>query len=146
MSNYELNLPPERLERNAVTGRFMKGHKTHNKGRKWSEWMPKRSQRRASKGWKNLDTHRPKTRPDTAERLRRPVIGVTDAGEWAFFPYVGDAAEKLGISQRNISRCCMSNEKGISGKRRVINTDHRYKGIRWYYESDNKWTTKIKQQ
>jgi hypothetical protein len=71
---------------------------------------------------------------------------VTDAGELAFFPYVGDAAEKLGISQRNISRCCMSNEKGISDKRMTINTDHRYKGIRWYYESDNKWTTKIKQQ
>lgn len=146
MAYGELTLPPEKLERNAVTGRYMKGHVPHNKGKKWNDYTTKRAQRGMRKGWKNLDKHRPKTRPDTAGRCRRPVIGVTDAGEWAFFPYVGDAAEKLGISQRNISRCCMSNEKGISGKRRVINTDHRYKGIRWYYESDNKWTTKIKQQ
>jgi hypothetical protein len=24
-----------------------------------------------------------------------------------------------------------------------VNTDHRYKGIRFYFESDNVWTTKI---
>ena len=76
MSYGELTLPPVWTGINKQTGRFLKGHVPVNKGKPWSKWMPKRSQKRCAKGWKNLDLHR-------------------------------------------------------------------YQGIRWYFESDNVWTTKI---
>lgn len=62
MAYGELYLPPEVPKRNAVTGRFMKGHVPHNKNKKTG----------------------------------------------------------------------------------AINTDHRYLGVRFYFEDDDIWTTKIK--
>lgn len=147
----ELYLPPEKKTYNPTNGRFLKGHVPVNKGKPWSKWMPKRSQKRCAKGWKNLDLHRNKNgRPDTAGRCRKKVVAVMDDGRWLVFPYVGAAAEWLGNGTReNIGRCCRCNHSKAelrkpwgkpSGK---INTDHRYQGIRWYFESDNVWTTKI---
>ena len=48
--NHELWLPPVRV--NPINNRFQKGHVPANKGKKWDEYMPKQSQRRAAKGWK----------------------------------------------------------------------------------------------
>ena len=141
--------------RNIVNGRFLKGHVPANKGKKWSDYMGKRAMKRAMKGWQNVISHRPKTRPDTAGRCRKQVIAVMDDGKWLWFPYVGAAAQWLGGGSReNIGRCCRQNElkrvckhdwrpnqrKGASR----VNTDHKYMGIRWYFETDNVWTTKIK--
>ena len=70
------------------------------------------------------------------------------------FAYLGDAAKWVGGNRENVGRCCRCNEakkvckhdwrpgqaKGASR----INTDHKYMGIRFYFESDNVWTTKIK--
>lgn len=153
----ELILPPLRDGINKKTGRFLKGHVPANKGRKWSEYMSKRGMRRASKGWSNLDKHRNKNRrSDVAGRCRKQVIAVTDDGRWYHFNYLGSAAEWLrdivGIAcnRENIGRCCRLNQsKAIlrdthgkpTGK---SNTDHRYRGFRFYFESDNVWTTKIK--
>lgn len=152
MSSYELYIPPVKQDRNPATGRFLKGGTPHNKGKKWAEYMGKRAQKRASKGWANLDKHRPKKRPDIAGRCRKPVIAVLDDGRWCYFTHIGAAAKWLGGSQENVRRCChLNNSEAILhdckgrplGK---INTDHKYKGIRFYFESDNVWTTKIKQQ
>lgn len=156
MSYGELTLAPVCTGVNRQTGRFLKGHIPHNKGKRWSDYMGKRKQKRCAKGWKNLDLHRNKNgRPDTAGRCRKPVVAVMDNGSWVVFDYLGAAAEWLGGGNReNIGRCCRSNEskkvckhdwrqgqpKGASR----VNTDHRYMGIRWYFESDNIWTTKIK--
>lgn len=71
MSNYELKLPPVRPQRNPLTGRFLKGCVPANKGKKWDEFMSKRSQRRSAKGWKNLEKHR--VRPATAGRKPKQV-------------------------------------------------------------------------
>jgi hypothetical protein len=152
----ELTLAPDWTGVNKHTVRYLKGHEPHNKGKKWSDYMGKRAQKRAMKGWKNLDLHRNKNgRPDTAGRCRKQVVAVMDDGRWLVFPYVGAAAQWLGNCNReNISRCCRFNEskkvckhdwrpnqsKGASR----VNTDHRYMGIRFYFESDNVWTTKIK--
>ena len=150
MSAYELTLPPVATGRNAVTGRFMKGHTPANKGRKWSDYMGKRAQKRAMKGWKNLDTHRPTTRPDTAGRCRKEVIAVMDDGSWHHFSYLGTAAEWCVGSRENVGRCCRLNQEHRplnnphgkpTGK---VNTDHRYMGIRFYFESDSQWTRKIR--
>ena len=151
MSYGELTLAPIWTGVNKQTGRFLKGHVPANKGKKWSDYLGKRAMKRAMKGWKNVISHRPKTRPDTAGRCRKQVVAVMDDGSWLVFPYVGAAAKWLGNGNReNIGRCCRCNQSKAelrkpwghpSGK---VNTDHRYQGIRWYFEIDNVWTTKIK--
>ena len=99
----------------------------------------------AAKGWKNLDKYRPKTRPDNAGRCRKQVIAVMDDGAWLYFASVSSAAAWIGIRQKNVGRCCRLNQSRrvnhFTGK---VNTDHRYLGIRFYFEDDDIWTTKIK--
>lgn len=151
MNDYELHIPPVRFGKSPVNGRFMKGHVPANKGKTWDEYMPKRSQKRAAKGWKNLYAHRPKTRPDNAGRCRKPVIAVMDDGRWCYFTHIGAAAEWLGGLRENVRRCChlnrsekiLNDHKGRpTGK---VNTDHKYKGVRFYFEQDARiWTKKIK--
>jgi hypothetical protein len=156
MSYGELTLPPVFTGINKKTGRFLKGHVPANKGKKWREYMGKRAQKRCANGWKNLDKHRNKNgRADTAGRCRKQVVAVMDDGSWLLFPYIGPAAAWVGGSRENVGRCCRENqakkvckhdwrpgqEKGASR----INTDHKYMGIRFYFESDNVWTTKIRQ-
>lgn len=46
----ELRLPPEPVEKvNKKTGCFLKGHVPHNKGKKWSEWMDGRKQKKVKR-------------------------------------------------------------------------------------------------
>lgn len=148
MSYGELTLPPVYTGVNKKTGRFLKGHVPANKGKKWSEWLGKRAQKRCAKGWKNLDLHRNKNgRPDTSGRCRKQVVAVLDDGRWLVFPYLGPAAEWVAGNRENVGRCCRLNQskKVLKRKGGKVNTDHKYMGIRWYFESDNVWTTKIKQ-
>lgn len=142
----ELYIPPIPKTRNAVTGQFLKGNVPYNKGKKWSEYMDKRAQKRAAKGWKNLDRYRPNQRPDNAGRCRKAVIAVEDDGTWYMFNYLGAAAEALGGSRENIGRCCRFNANRLKLRNGKVNTDHKYNGYRFYFESDNIWTTKITQQ
>lgn len=146
----ELRLEPEWTGIDPRTGRFLKGHVSANKGKTWSEWMSKRGQRRARKGWKNLDLHRNKNgRADTAGRARKQVIAVMDDGRWLVFSYIGAAAEWCKGNRENIGRCCRQNQNrptlhDTHGKPTgKVNTDHRYMGIRWYFETDGIWTQKI---
>ena len=156
MAYGELTFAPEYKGINKKTGQYLKGHTPANKGKRWDEYMGKRAQKRAMKGWKNLELHRNKNgRPDTAGRCRKQVIAVMDDGSWLLFPYIGHAADWVGGNRSNIGRCCRSNQskkvckhnwrpwqpKGAS----LVNTDHKYLGIRFYFESDNVWTTKIQQ-
>ena len=149
MSYGELTLPPIWTGRNNVTGRFLKGHVPANKGKKWSDYMGKRAMKRAAKGWANVLSHRPKSRPDTAGRCRKQVIAVMDDGRWFHFAYIGDAAKWVGGSRENVGRCCRCNQSRKRLKKPwghpsdKVNTDHKYMGIRFYFESDNVWTTKI---
>jgi len=79
MSN-ELWLPPTKV--NPKNGRFQKGHVPANKGKKWDEFMSKRSQRRCAKGWVNVEKYRPKKRSDIAGRCKKKVVVVTDDGKF----------------------------------------------------------------
>ena len=145
--SFELYMPPVLPGRNPKNGRFIKGHTPANKGKKWGDYMGKRAMKRAARGWANLDKYRPKTRPDTAGRCRKQVIAVMDDGAWCVLPYIGAAGEWIGGSRENVRRCCKSNmDRHASKKTGKVNTDHRYLGVRFYYESDNIWTTKIKRQ
>ncbi|MBR6250718.1 MAG: hypothetical protein IKR17_05940 [Bacteroidales bacterium] len=117
-----------------------------NKGKKWNEWMSKRGQRKVAKGWKNLEKYRPTSRPDNAGRCRKKVIAIADNGRWCCFDYFGEAAERMKCNRENIRRCCQCNQARHVDKRNgKVNTDHKYKGFRWYYETDNIWTSKIAQ-
>ena len=151
MSYGELTLPPVRTGINKLNGRFVKGHIPANKGKSWSDYMSKRAQRRAMRGWANLDIHRNKNgRPDTAGRCRKKVVAVMDDGTWLVFPYLAPAAEWIGGNRENVGRCCRQNEakkelnktNGMPTGR--MNTDHRYKGVRFYFETDDIWLKKIK--
>jgi hypothetical protein len=143
--NHELYIPPVRKAYNTTNGRFMKGHKPFNKGRKWSEWMGKRAQKRAAKGWANLDKYRPTSRPDNAGRCRKQVIAVMDDGRWCVFSHIGEAGDWIKGNRENVRRCCQWNQRRhVNLKTGRINTNHKYKGVRFYYESDNIWTTKIR--
>lgn len=145
MSYGELKLPPVYTGVNKKTGKFMKGHIPANKGKKWSEYLSKSAQKRCAKGWKNLELHRPTRRPDNAGRCRKPVVAVMDDGSWVVLPYIGAAAEWCGFGRHNIRRCCkLNNLRHVNKKTGAENTDHKYLGIRWYYESDDIWTEKIK--
>ncbi len=139
----ELRMPDEPLTRNPLNGRFMKGHVPDNKGKPWQVWMSIEGRIRSSKGWKNLE-HR-KGRSPAAGKNKKAVIAVGDNGKWMYFPHARLAAERFGGSANNIRRCCRFNESRkvlIKGKKKM-NTDHRYKAIRWYFECDDIWMTKI---
>ena len=142
---YELRLPDKPLQRNPLNGRFLKGHTPANKGKKWSEFMSKRGQRKAKKGWKNLVLYRADRSPE-AGRKKKAVIAVNDTGKFLFFPSVSEAGSLLGISHDNISRCCRDNQARKQGRNGNVNTNHKYKGIRFYFENDPVWTEKINQQ
>lgn len=121
----ELYLPPiikPILQDTKTNGRFPKGHTPHNKGKKWSEYMGKRAQKRASKGWKNLDIHRPKKRPDTTIRCSKPVIAVNKDGTWLYYPNITTAAKYNNCARENVKRCCKLNTT-------QTNTDHKCNGL-----------------
>lgn len=149
MSYGELTLSPVYRGVDVKSNKFLKGHTPHNKGKKWSEYMSKRSMRRAMKGWKNLEKFRPTTRPDNAGRCRKKVVGVWDDGTWMVFPFVGAAGEYVGGTRENVRRCCQCNQSRMelklpNGKpTKKVNTDHKYMGVRFYYETDNIWINKI---
>lgn len=145
MSSYELIFVDERPKRNFVTGQFLKGHIPHNKGKKWSEWASKRTQKKMAKGWKNLDKFRPIHRPDNAGRCRKPIIAILPSGKFIYFKDSNIASEWCKGERGNVNRCCRSNSSmRVNLKTGKINTDHKYLGIKWYFESDVEiWKMKV---
>lgn len=144
MDKWELYIAPEKPQHNARTGRFLPGHTPFNKGKKWEDYASKGAQRRMRKGWKNLKDHRPKKRPDTAARCRKMVVAVRDDGSWVVFTHIGEAGASVEGHGRNVSRCCSYNlERHVNKKTGKVNTDHKYNGVRFYYESDPIWMEKI---
>lgn len=117
----ELVIDRARPQRNLVTGRFLPGHASFNKGKKWSEWMSKKSQLHAMKGWKNL-----KGRRDIGGWNARKVVMIREDGRWFVFPSASEAGRKTGIQDTNIRSCCRKGRRTAGG-------------YRWFYESDNEW-------
>lgn len=92
--------------------------------------------------------------PENAGVAKRRVIMITNKGKFFVFESINDAARKVGLEPHNIGRCCRSNaarrvkqrtwtKYASRGEDKLINTDHRYKGVRWYFEDDDIWPTKI---
>ena len=153
MSSYELTFTDKpKTDRNLKTGRFIKGMTPHNKGKKWSEWMDGRKQKRVKKqALANLDKGRRTKGRLYGGRPKRKVIAVTDEGEFFVFAHAKKAVEWSGGCPNNIRRCCRENAqhkellKPFSHPTGRINNDHKYMGVRWYFEDTNDWIEKIKQ-
>lgn len=151
-SDGSLYIPTDWTRVNPKNGQFMKGHEPKNKGRKWDEWASKKSQRSMRKGWKNLDKYRCKGHPN-AGRKQKEVVAVRNNGEYRIFDYVGAAAEWIGGNRENVGRCCRENQSrrekkhdwapGFSKGTSRVNTDHQYKGVRFYFAADPIWQEKI---
>lgn len=155
----ELYIPPTPQPKPTVdkkTGRYLPGHVPANKGKTWDEYMTKRAQRRAAKGWKNCEIghaygHK---KPDAAGRRPKPVVAITDDGILHAFSFIGAAALWCGGCREDVGRCCRENHAQRFNKRSWskgrpkgsghINTDHRYKGVRFYFEADREiWMPKF---
>lgn len=143
----ELYIPTERPLRNKVTGRFLPGHVPSNKGKTWDEYMSKGAQSNARKGWRNLERMHSPGHPPTigAGRCRKKVVSIDENGRLKMFPFIGAAANYYGIVRENVRRCCQENARlHVNKKTGKINTDHRYMGLRFYFEADVEiWKDKI---
>lgn len=142
----ELHIQPERKYTNPLNGQFLKGHTPHNKGKKWSDYAGKRAQKRMAKGWANLDKYRSHPKPEKAGTPPKKVVAVADNGSWMVFNSVVACAFAFGVGRENVGRCCRENNKRrVNKKTGKINTDHKYKGIRFYFETDfDLWGERIK--
>lgn len=123
----ELYLAPVKPQHNPVNGRFLKGHKPFNKGKKWADYMDMRKAEKVKKnlllgsGNMNLGGHN-----------KRKVIGIKDGKIIGCFESATKAADLLTLQRRNIGHCC-------EGKRAKCG------GINWFYEADIiEWKTYLK--
>ena len=100
--NYELYIPPNVKHH----GYFPKGHKPWNKGISWNEMgIPKEKQDAMRK---NLEIYQGKGNPKLAGWNSRPVIAIDEYGEQIhWYKSAADAARKLGLIRRNITRACV---------------------------------------
>lgn len=108
----ELYIEPERRNRNAINGRFLKGNTPHNKGKKWDEWMDMRKAKRVKRiGLRNLHG-----RSDIAGWNAEPVFALDDDGNTvAWFASSNDAERKTGICGRNIRAVLEGKRKHAGG-------------------------------
>lgn len=150
MSYGDLYLPPKRANRDPNTGRFVKGATPHNKGKRWSDYMDEKGVKKCAVGWANLDKYRKQYDGVTHfGRPQRKIVAVTDEGKFIVFASAQKAAEWCGGKKGCVRSCCYHNlsRKRLHTSHGVptdkVNTDHKYKGVRFYFENDNVWTKKI---
>lgn len=112
----ELYVEPVWKGYNAVTGRFLKGHVPHNKGKKWDEWMDMRKAKRVKRiGMRNLHG-----RSDFGGWNAQPVFALDDDGNTVgWFASTYDAERKTGICSRNIRYVLEGKRKHAGGYRWV---------------------------
>ena len=123
----ELTLEPERIYRNKVTGRFMKGCHSPTKGKKWDDFLTKEQQEKILTGLRNA----PKSGRITAGWNKRSVIMIK-GGQQIYFPSAAEASRRTGISSGNICSCCRG-ERNHAG------------GCKWYWYDSDEWLNQTKE-
>ena len=152
-SDGSLYIPSDWTGINPHNGRFLKGHEPHNKGKHWNEYVSKASQRKMRKGWKNIDKYRCKGHPNANKARAKNCVAVRNNGDYRIFEFITQAAEWVGGCAPNVRRCCRENASrkvcahdwrpGFNKGADRVNTDHQYKGVRFYYADDPIWQEKI---
>jgi len=129
MENYELNInaPPKR-----INNWFSKGHVPFNKGKKWTEWMDGRKQKKVKKC---LKLGRGNYNLPGANR--RAVVAIKD-GKLVAYRSATDAAAILKargvkINRRNICAVCHG-EKFTNGKYSYVRK--KAGGYTWHFADD----------
>lgn len=142
MSSFELTLAPVRPQREPLTGRWLPGHASPLKGRKRSEYMSKAGMERSDQNLRLPHRHSP-----LAGVPPHGVVAVTDDGRFAAFPSEQAAADRLGLARPNIARCCRDNASRRKNKKTGrVNSDHKCKGLRFYFEDAPVWAEKVGKQ
>lgn len=91
------------------------------------------------------------TRKPRDYRAPIKVVAVYDNGECEHFQTAQDAAlrrEEMGGGKtciNSILHCCRHNQlrKSLLHGPRTPSSEHRFSGVRYYFESDNIWRTKV---
>ena len=115
----ELNLGPVLPGRNPCNGRYNKGHITHNKGRKWDEWMDSRHHSHVKSNLTNRGN------PNLGGWNKKPIVTIIN-GRFVRYESTREAARKLGIKDRNICAVLKKKRKHCGG-------------LRWFYFDSNDW-------
>ena len=120
----ELSLDPQRRERNPLTGQYLKGNTPHNKGRKWSEYMPEESKKKVLSILVHVGN------PNLPGCNRRAVVAVK-GDKFFVFPSSAEAGRRLSDKNhetygRNVCACANKKRKHCGG-------------FEWYYEDDEEW-------
>ena len=126
----ELYIPPERFERDFITGRFLKGCVSHNKGRK----MVYHSKRSKARSIKNLSKGRGAWHKTGAGMNKKSVVLIKDEKLCGVFPSIQMAGKMIGVAPSLISAIC----RKVRGK-------HTANGYRCFFEDSNDWYNLIKQ-
>lgn len=86
-----------------------------------------------------------KARPGKGSRNRKKVVALDMEGNLTVYSSIANAAKWCDMNVGNVCRCCQANfRRHVNKKTGKVNTDHKYKGNRFYYEADPIWTTKLK--
>lgn len=100
--NHELYIPPETNRH----GHYFKGHKPWNRGKSWDEMGISKETQKLMR--KKLEMYQGKGNPKLAGWNSRPVIAIDEYGEQVhWYKSAADAARKLGLIRRNITRACV---------------------------------------
>lgn len=122
--SHELHIPHKYPDRNPLNGRFNKGHIPHNTGKKWKDYMDKKTIRKLKKQLRENAKYL--VPPDTS----RKVVGIKDGKLYGIFKSATLAANHLGVNLSNIVHCCAGRQKTC-------------RGYQWFYEEDDKWLNLI---
>lgn len=95
----ELYIPPERFERDFITGRFLKGCVSRNKGRK----MVYHSKRSKARSIKNLSKGRGAWHKTGAGMNKKSVVLIKDEKLCGVFPSIQMAGKMIGVAPSLIS-------------------------------------------
>ena len=110
--SWELYIEKEVPKRNAVNGRFLRGHVPHNKGKRWIEWMDMRKAKKVIRiGMMNLHG-----RNDIGGWNAVPIFAIDNHGNIVgWFASSNDAERKTGICARNIRNVLNGKRKTAGG-------------------------------
>lgn len=123
----ELYLEPIRPTVNKLNGRFLRGHKPFNTGKKWNDYLPEDTQKKCREQLKKGRGGR----KDIGGWNKKPVVAIKNGEFYGYFESCVNAADKLQVQRRNVSHVA-------NGKRK------RCGGYEFYFENEfEKWNERI---